>query len=191
MKHLLTSLVALVFFAVNAEAAPSYRSTLSSAKNLRKSELKLAKAVGSLSAADREKLKRALASLGVDSDADGVSDLFERTRGSNVCDADSDDDGIDDREDGYERDDDRQGEVEVRGSVTSFEDPSLVVGGKTFTVTDATRFRRGVSAKADLVAGKCIKVEGYVDPSNANIATKIEGSTRCSGGTGNDDSSDD
>ena len=191
MKHLLTALVALVFFAVNAEAAPSYRSTLSSAKNLRKSELKLAKAVANLSSADREKLKRALSALGVDSDADGVSDLFERTRGSNVCDADSDDDGINDREDGYERDDDKQGEVEVRGAVTSFEDPSLVVGDKTFTVTDTTRFRRGVSSKADLVAGKCIKVEGYVDASNANIATKIEASSRCSGGSGDDNSNDD
>lgn len=191
MKHLLTSLVALVFFAVNAEAAPSYRSTVSAAKNLRKSELKLAKAVASLSPADREKLKKALASLGVDSDADGVSDLFERTRGSNVCDADSDDDGINDREDGYERDDDKQGEVEVRGTVTSFEDPSLVVGGKTFTVTDTTRFRRGVSSKDGLVAGKCIKVEGFVDASNANIATTIEGSGRCGGDSDDDGGRDD
>jgi len=191
MKHLLIALFTLAFLAVNAEAAPSYRSTLSSAKSLRKSELKLAKAIASLSPADREKLKKALSSLGLDSDADGVSDLFERVRGSNVCDADSDDDGINDREDGYETDDDRQGEVEVRGAVTSFEDPSLVVGGKTFSVTVTTRFRRGVSSKADLVAGTCIKVEGYVNASNVNIATKIEGSDRCSGGSREDDSSDD
>ncbi|MEN9846654.1 MAG: hypothetical protein RIS36_1801 [Pseudomonadota bacterium] len=191
MKHLLTALLAVVFFAVNAEAAPSYRSTLSSAKNLRKSELKLAKAVAGLSSPDREKLKRALGSVGGDSDGDGVSDLYERARHSNVCNPDSDGDGIDDSDDGYERDDDKQGEVEVRGAVTSFEDPSLVVGGKTFTVTDTTRFRRGVSSKADLVAGTCIKVEGYVDASNVNIATKIEGSSGCSGGSGDDDSNDD
>lgn len=191
MKHILTALLAVVFFAVNAEAAPNYRSTISSAKSLRKLELRLAKAVAGLSYADREKLKRALASLGVDSDGDGVSNLYEGIRGSNVCDPDSDGDGIDDREDGYERDGDKHREVEARGAVTSFEDPSLVVGGKTFTITDTTRFRRGVSSKADLVAGTCIKVEGYVDTSNVNIATKIEASSRCGGGSGDDDSNDD
>jgi hypothetical protein len=187
MKHLLTALLAIVFFAVNAEAAPSYRSTVSQAKNLRKSEIKLAKAIAGLSAASREKLKAALASLGGDSDADGVSDIFERARGSNICDSDSDDDGIKDDDDGYENDDNKQGEVEVRGDVTSFNDPSLVVGGKTFTVTGTTVFRRGVTSKADLQTGTCIKVEGYVDASNVNIARKIEGSTRCGGSDSDDD----
>jgi hypothetical protein len=191
MKHLITALLVTSFFAMSAEATPSYRSTLSSAKNLRKSELKLAKAISSLSAADREKLKTALASLGIDSDADGVSDLFERVRGSNVCDADSDDDGIDDRNDGYEKDGDKQGEVEIRGSVTSFDDPSLVVGGKTFVVTNSTFFRRGISSKAGLVAGACVKVEAYVDASNVNIAKKIEASDRCGGSGGRGDSNDD
>lgn len=185
MKHLLSALLAVLFFAVNAEAAPSYRSTAASAKNLRKAELKLAKAIAGLSATDREKLKNALSSLGVDSDSDGVSDIFERARGSNVCDSDSDDDGINDDDDGYENDDNKQGEVEARGAITSFEDPSLVVAGKTFTVTGATTFRRGVGSKDDLQPGTCIKVEGYVDASNVNIAKKVEGSTRCSGS--NDD----
>lgn len=191
MKHLLTALFALCFLTVTAEAAPSYRSTVKSAKNLRKSELKLAKAISSLSVADREKLKRALASLGGDSDSDGVSDLFERARGSNVCDADSDDDGIDDRNDGYEKDGNKQGEVEIRGAVVSFEDPTLVVGDKTFVITDSTIFRRGISSKAGLTAGACVKVEAYVDASSANIAKKIEASDRCGGSRGGDDSNDD
>jgi len=191
MKHLLTALLAIVFFAVNAEAAPSYSSTVSQARNLRKSEVKLAKAIAKLSAADREKLKNKLAALGADSDADGASDIFEHARGSNVCSADSDSDGIPDGEDGYENDDNKQGDVEGKGTVTSFTDPSLVVGGKTFTVTDTTKFEHGLSSKADLVAGTCVKIEAYVDASNVNIAKKIGGSSRCSGSNGGGGGHDD
>lgn len=187
MKRTLLALCVCVFSCLSAHAAPSYKSTLSAAKNLRKSEVKLAKSIASLSATDREKLKAALASLGVDTDKDGVSDIFEKARGSNICDTDSDDDGVDDRDDGYEDNDGRLGEVESKGSVTSFTDPTLVVGGKTFTVTATTAFRRGVSSKADLVTGACIKVEGYTDASNINIATKIEKYDRCGGSNGGDD----
>lgn len=190
MKRLLPTLFALVFFAVSAEAAPSYRATSSMAKNLRKSELRLAKAIATLSPADREKLKTALSSLGLDSDADGVSDIFERARGSNVCDTDSDDDGVDDRDDGYEEDEDKQDEVEAKGMIASFEDPILVIGEKGFTVTDRTRFRKGISSKADLTEGACVKVEGYTDPSNVSFATKIERSSKCSKPSDDDDQDD-
>ncbi|MEY4667955.1 MAG: hypothetical protein RL518_654 [Pseudomonadota bacterium] len=191
MNRIFVALLAVIFFAVNADAAPNYRSTLSSARNLRRSEVRLAKAIAKLSATDREKLKTAAASLGLDSDSDGVSDLFEKARGSGICDADSDDDGVSDGDDDYENDDDKQGEVEAKGSITSFTDPSLVVAGKTFTVTSTTQFRRGVSSKADLVSGKCVKVEGYVDASNVNFATKIEGERGCGGSGGGDDGDDD
>jgi hypothetical protein len=190
MKRLLASLVALVFFAVSAEATPSYRGTSSMAKSLRRSEIRLAKAIAGLKPTERERLKKALSSLGVDSDTDGVSDIFERARGSNVCDADSDDDGIDDSEDGYEKDDDKQGEVEVRGRITSFNDPIIVIGSKSFTVTNRTRFRRGVASRADLTEGRCVKVEGYTDLSGVSFATKVEASSRC-GRSSNDDSQDD
>ena len=197
MKHMYTTLCALLLFALPAQAAPSYKAALSSAKNLRKSEVKLAKTIARLSTADREKLKQALASLGLDSDKDGVSDIFEKARGSVICDADTDDDGVDDSQDGYEQDDNKMGEVEARGAIVSFTDPTLVVGTKTFTVAATTIFRRGVSSKADLVTGACIKVEGYTDASNVSIATKIEKSLRCSGDDddrnhgGNDDKRDD
>jgi hypothetical protein len=189
MKRIGIILMALFLFTLPAEAAPSYKSTLSSAKSLRKSELKLAKAISSLSTADREKLKKALAAVGLDSDKDGVSDIFERARGSGVCDADSDDDGIEDHKDGYENDDNKMGEVEAKGPVVSFTDPTLVVGTKTFTVTGTTTFRRGVSSKADLAVGACIKVEGYTNASNVTIATKIEKYARCSGGSDDDNDS--
>jgi hypothetical protein len=190
MNRLLASLVALVFFAVSAEAAPSYRATSSMAKNLRRSEIRLAKAIAGLKATDREKLKKAISALGVDSDTDGVSDIFERARGSNVCDDDSDDDGIEDSEDGYEEDDDKQDEMEGLGQITSFDDPILVLGGRSITVTDRTRFRKGISSKEDLTEGRCIKIEGYIDPDNVPFATKIEGSSKCAGSP-DDDGDDD
>ncbi len=191
MTRLIVTLFAIFCLAcvsVTAEAAPSYRSALSAAKKVRKAERDLAKKVRGLSITDRARLKRATSTsyYGDDSDGDGVRDTYERARGSNVCDADSDDDGINDDDDGYENDDDKQGEVEVRGTVTSFEDPTLIVAGRTFTITGATSFRRGISSKSQLTSGLCIKVEGYVDASNVNIARKIEGSSRCSGG-GSDD----
>jgi len=185
-RPLLAFFVSLAF-SLSAHAAPSYRATLSSARNLRKSEVRLAKSIAALSAADRERLKTALRALGVDSDSDGVSDIFEKARGSGLCDSDTDDDGIDDRDDDYEKDEDRTGEVESKGSVTSFEDPTLIVGGKTFTITSSTRFRRGVSSKEDLAVGVCVKVEGYAQTSGGNVATKVEGYSRCSGGDDGDD----
>lgn len=187
MKRIFLVLGLCLLLTSTANAAPSYKSTLSAAKTLRKSEVKLAKSIAALSAADREKLKTALAALGVDTDKDGVSDLFEKAQGSNICDNDSDDDGVDDKNDGYENDQNKLGEVEAKGAVTSFEDPTLIVGGKTFTVTATTSFRKGVSSKTDLVTGACIKVEGYTDTSNINIATKVEKYDRCSGGSGGDD----
>ena len=179
MKHTYTALCALVFFALPAQAAPSYKGALSSARGVHKSEVKLRKTIASLSAADREKLKKALASVGSDSDSDGVSDLFEQVRGSNLCSADSDSDGVDDSQDGYENDDNRTGFTETRGTVTSFADPTLVVNGKSFTITDSTRFRKGLSSKSDLTVGTCVKVEGYVDASSLNIATKVEKEKDC------------
>jgi hypothetical protein len=179
MNYSLSILSALFLFAVTADAAPKYRDALSSARTIRKSEIKLAKTIAKLSSADREKLKKALGSLGLDSDKDGVSDIFERGRGSEVCDADSDDDGVDDREDGFENDDNRLAEVEARGRITSFNESILVVGSKSFTVTATTAFRKGVSSQADLVAGACIKVEGYTTTSNVTIAKKIEEDFRC------------
>ena len=190
MTRICTAICALILFALPAEAAPSYKSTVASAKSLRKSEIKLAKAIAKLSTTERERLKQALASLGLDSDKDGVSDIFERARGSGVCDADSDDDGIDDDDDGYENDDGKLGEVEAKGAITSFTDPTLVVAGKTFTVTDTTVFRRGVTSKADLVTGACIKVEGYTNVSNVTVATKVEKAFVCSGRNSDDDNDD-
>lgn len=191
MKRYVLASFVLMLPMFSAEAAPEnkYKSALTSAKSLSRSESGFKKKIAALTTADREKLKKATAKLGEDSDQDGVSDLFESGRGSNVCNSDSDNDGVSDGEDRYEDDEDRVTEVKAKGKVVSFNDPNLVVATKTFAVTDATAFQKGLSSKADLEQDVCVEVEGYSDASNVNIASKIQGSRDCArgGDSGGDD----
>ena len=181
MKRFILASLFLILPICNSEAAPEnkYKAALTSAKSLNRSEAGFKKKIAALNTADRDKLKKATAKLGEDSDQDGVSDIFESARGSNKCDSDSDDDGVSDDEDKYEDDEDRVTEVKAKGRVVSFNDPNLVVGAKTFAVTDSTAFRKGLSSKADLEQDVCIEVEGYSDASNSNVASKIQGSRDC------------
>jgi hypothetical protein len=128
-------------------------------------------------------LKAAFKAL--DSDGDGVSDILEGALKSSRCDADSDDDGIDDDEDSDEDNADSDGdghndgnEIGAKGKITSFTDPTLVDGGKSFTVTANTTFRGIGFDKSDLVANLCVEVEGHVEGS-ANIADKIKRDDDC------------
>ena len=166
----------------------------------------LAKLARKLSKLELKKLKRSV--RGKDSDGDGVPDIIEESRpGSNKCDADSDDDGIDDDEDYKEGDSDSDddgiidgNEFEREGTVVSFSDPSLVIGGTTYVLTESTvfRYKLGDFSRADLTSGLCVEVEGYVndeDPAS-NIVQKIKRkkASSCSGsdddGDGDDDGDD-
>lgn len=185
MKPIAFVLFALFAFCSPAHAAPSYKTARSEAKALAKAEAKFAKLVAKLSAADRVKLKAALERSGTDSDSDGASDLFERARGSDLCSADSDGDGINDGDDQYEENPDGDGdghpdgaEVGAKGKITSFIDPTLVVGGKTFTITPQTTFRGRNFTKESLVTGECIEVEGH-GLNGVNIADKIKRDDDC------------
>jgi hypothetical protein len=185
MKHIPLTLLALIACISTAEAAPSYQSARKEARSIIAAEKKFEKLVAKLSAADREKLKAALAKIDDDSDGDGSSDLYEFARGSSRCDADSDDDGIDDGEDQYEdsRDGDGDGhddtnEVKAKGRIVSFADPTLVVADKTFNVTPQTTFRGRNFSKASLVAGTCVEAEGHLEGGIA-VADKIELEDSC------------
>jgi hypothetical protein len=172
---------------VQAWASPS---DLAKAKrslaSIAKAEKELARTTKRLTAAERANLKR---SRGKDSDGDSVNDVVEGAIGSNRCDADSDDDGLDDSDDSDEDSSDSDGdgyndslEVEAKGRITSFNDPILVVSGKTFEVTSSTVFFRGLSSKADLVSGVCIEAEGHKVGTTV-VADKIkrESSMDCGG----------
>lgn len=181
MKAFAITLLSLLAVIQTAEAAPTYQSARKEAKSIIAAEKKFEKLVAKLSAADRERLKAALAKIDDDSDGDGSSDLFERARGSSRCDADSDDDGVDDGDDQHEdsRDGDGDGhddanEVKAKGRIVSFQDPALVVEGKTFTITPQTQFRGRNFSKANLVAGTCVEVEGHLIADGENIADKVQ-----------------
>jgi len=181
---LLTALLALLLVAASpAYASPRYTAAKQSADRIKKEEKDLARRIARLTAAEKAKLKKAF--KGLDSDSDGLADILEAAVKSSRCDADSDDDGLDDDEDSDEDNADSDGdghndgsEVEAKGKITSFTDPTLVVGGKTFTVTDSTTFRGTGFDKSDLVAGLCIEVEGHIDGAN-NIADKIKRDDDC------------
>jgi hypothetical protein len=181
---LLTALLALIVISVSpAYASPRYTAAKQSAERVKKDERELAKRIARLSATERAKLKRAFKAL--DSDGDGVSDILEGAIKSSRCDADSDDDGVDDGDDSDEDNADSDGdghndgnEIGAKGNITSFTDPTLVVGGKTFTLTATTTFRGTGFDKSDLVAGICIEVEGHVEGAT-NIADKIKRDDDC------------
>jgi len=181
---LLTTLLALFLLAASpVYATPRYTAAKQSAEKIKKEERQLARLMLRLSAKDKATLKKSF--RGLDSDGDGLADILEAAVKASRCDADSDDDGLDDDEDSDEDNADSDGdghgdanEVEAKGKITSFTDPTLVVGGKTFTVTDSTTFRGTGFDKSDLVAGLCIEVEGHIDGAN-NIADKIKRDDDC------------
>jgi hypothetical protein len=166
---------------------------------IKREERSLTRTIKRLSGTEREKLKST--TKGLDSDGDRVPDLIEGAIGSNRCDADSDDDGVDDNTDPNERngDSDDDGvsdgnEVETKGRIQSFRDPILVVGTTTLTITDSTVFFRGLSSKDDLQVNTCVEAESH-KIGLALVVQKIKRHTgaECSSGgdAGGDDSSGD
>ncbi len=177
MKVITTILPLLLLSASSAYADRRYTTAKQAAERVKRDEAELARRVQSLSVEDRIKLKNNF--RGRDSDRDGISDIIEGGLGSNRCDSDSDDDGIDDSRDRNERrrteDDSRSGddtsrsdnglEIEARGRITSLLDSSLTVGGKTFILTATTAFRESGFSKDDLMVGQCIEIEGRTNGS--------------------------
>lgn len=62
-------------------------------------------------------------------------------------------------------------DIKVQGAITAMGDDSITVSGKTFLITDETKFEHG--SRADLAIGVTVKVEGEQDGSRL-LAEKIE-----------------
>jgi hypothetical protein len=184
MKVITTILPLLLLSTSSAYADRRYTTAKQAAERVKRDEAELNRRMKALSVEDRVKLKTSF--RGRDSDHDGISDIIEGGLGSNRCDTDSDDDGIDDSSDRNEnrrRDDGRRSgddgtrtgsglEVEVRGRVTSFTDPEVTVGGRIFTLTANTVFRDPGFSRQDMVVGQCIEIEGRSNGSQI-IAEKV------------------
>jgi hypothetical protein len=181
MQKVFLALVVTLLYSLSAHAAPSVSVARSEARNLARSQAKFARTVARLNAAQRKQLKSLTATTGKDSDNDGVSDIFEGARGSDLCDTDSDDDGVSDGEDNYEENGDKTEDYQAKGPITSFADPTLVVNGETFTVSEWTAFRAPLASKDDLEIGLCVEVEGYKTGSGGSFAKKIKKSGDCGG----------
>jgi len=188
MKVITTILPLLLLTASTAYGDRRYTSAKQAAERVKRDEAELARRTRLLSIEDRLRLKTSF--RGRDSDQDGISDIMEGALGSSRCDSDSDDDGIGDSTDRNERnrsddqsssggnsrdDSSRPGsrfEIEARGRITSFVDPEVTVGGKTFIISAETFFRDPGFSKEDLVVGLCIEIEGHTHGS-VIVAEKV------------------
>ncbi len=193
---LLALTIAITFlntsFASPNELAKARRSVV----RIKNEERNLIKSFRKLSESEQEVLKR---TKGNDSDGDGLADAIEVAAGANLCDADSDDDGIDDKDDSNERNGDSDGdgvsdgnEVETKGRIQSFDDPNLIVGSTTLKITANTIFFRGLSSKSDLQRDTCVEAESHKVGSDL-LVQKIKKHTgsECGSGSSDDDSGDD
>jgi hypothetical protein len=173
MPRLILALIFSAIYALPAYAAPTLASARSEARTLAAKKKKFALTVSQLSTANRIKLKSLLAKSGTDADNDGVSDDYESAVGSNLCNSDSDSDGVPDNRDNNED----APEVEAQGEVVSFDGTTLVVGSTTFTVNDSTVLR---PSSLTITAGICVEVKGHADGAT-NIADRVK-QEDCPGG---------
>jgi hypothetical protein len=189
MRVLSALVLAIIFIAhslvviPSAWASPRYTAAKQSAERVKKSERDLARKFKKLTAAEKKRLKAAFRST--DSDSDGLSDILEEAIGSDLCERDSDGDGVDDSDDSRENEvgddddsddsgaNDGSNEVEVKSSIDSFDDPFLDVEGRRFTVTSDTVFRGTDFGVDDLEAGLCVEVKG-VQRNGALVAVRIK-----------------
>jgi hypothetical protein len=183
MKILTALIVFLLTSASPAFAGPRYTAAKRAADKVKSAEKDLSRKFKKLNASDKAKLKSSF--KGGDADSDGVPDIIEGAIGSSSCSADSDSDGLPDGEDSFENDSDSNDdghpdgtETQAKGSITSFADPLLTVGGKVFVVNGDTRFEGHSFSQADLQPGICVEVEGHTDGANS-IADKIKREDSC------------
>ena len=164
---------------VSANAGPRLNDAQREVVNINRAEKRLVRKLARLTAAERIRLKSR--KVGVDSDADGVSDIVEGALGSNRCDSDSDDDGFGDKSDSNEDSpgsDDGLAEFEVKGLIDSFSDPVLQLKGATYTLSDSAQFVGIGFTKEDLQAGACVELKG-LQRESGNTVTRIKQDDDC------------
>lgn len=191
MKILVVILSFFVVCATSSSASPSYTQAKAAADNVKKAKAQLKRKTKGLNETELAKLRSSY--RGTDSDGDGVADELEDAIGSKICNADSDSDGIDDNNDDSPGNSDSNGDgkpdgsdgqpFERKGSVSSFNDPELVIAGNTYVITAETSFvqdKKGSSpfSKTSLVKGLCVEVEGRVS-SGKNLVDKIKKDDDC------------
>lgn len=181
-KLLILILVSFLFVAPAIAGTKEQKAAITEAKNLAKAQAKFAKTLAKLQAkADKRDLKavkRALRTVGKDSDNDGVSDIYEDGAGDNSCNPDSDGDGRRD-----DSDDDNGEETEAKGEIAALDSEArtITVASKTYTINDFTFFKYPLTEET-LEVGLCVEVEGHATSTSEVVASKVKKSSDCAGG---------
>lgn len=101
----------------------------------------------------------------LDSDSDGIPDIFEQVLKSNSCQTDSDDDGISDGDEGKsgsKPDDSTSGEVELTGLITALTSSTVTVNGNTFTASESTQYLKGATSLSSFQVGDLVELKGKI-----------------------------
>ena len=173
VMRILLACVLIFMVAGTAVAAPSSKSVISQERNVLRQQRKLQRSFSRLDAARKAAVIAARSGRSDDSDLDGVPDNLEDSLGR--CDADSDDDGLDDGdeyENGSDPDDDDSdddghsdgNEFEVHGLIASKASDSLVVSGQTYLVLESTEMLdddNNPVSYSFFEVGDCVEVEGH------------------------------
>jgi len=190
MKKIAAALLGLAMIvSLNAEASPKLSAAQRAARKVQRDQRELVRRLNALTPAERNTVKSAFD--GTDADCDGVPNFLEDAAGSDACNVDTDNDGVQDNEDGYEGNPDGDGdgnpdgsEVEQKGAVSSVGSGSFVLGGVTFLITNQTVFK-GLTSE-QLASGTCVEVKGHVDGSST-FADEVKRERRCGGDVGGGD----
>lgn len=192
-----TILLSLCTLSVAYAAPEDFAKAKRALGQIKRGEKALQRAAKRLTANEKERLKQQ--ARGDDSDSDGLENRLEKAFGSDLCNEDTDGDGVNDRDDRDEDNYDSDGdgvpdglEVEVEGRITSFNAPILTVASTSGQITATTVFYRGLTSQADLIPGLCIEAEGRRDGVTFIIEkVKRKKDSSCGRGSNDDDSDDD
>jgi hypothetical protein len=163
-KTTLTCLIITLLAAPLAVHAESNATKAKKSLDVIKSEVKKLKRLINRSGVRAQLSKSSAIKSFKDSDDDGLPDILEDVEGTDSCKDDSDDDGISDGDEsdaGSRPDDDSSSEVELKNTITELTATTVTVGGYTFTVTEASRFKGGTSL-ASFQVGNFVEVSGVV-----------------------------
>ncbi len=165
-----TLLAAIIAFVVLPAAQADDRSDVVRKITDARSKLSEAKRkYDRLSVINKARVLQGTANLGGDPDGDRVGSFAELAFGTNVCDADSDDDGISDRDEASlgtnprRPDDNPRNETEVTATLTAKTSTTFTIGSTAFTLTPTTRFidddNNPISVD-DFAVSDCVEGEG-------------------------------
>lgn len=180
MKILSTLILTLVLltstasFAENTRAKGKLKNVSSTERQAVRFQKKLARLFATLTPEQKAKILASRSASLVDSDNDGLPDVYESDTA--LCDDDSDDDGVNDREeyedgsDPNDSDSDDDGvedgsEIEIHAAIAAISETEITVNETTLGLTPSTEYLdddNNPISRSELEVGDCVEVEGHL-----------------------------